>query len=118
MTSDPADSRSEGDLFTATFQFRQKTRDDEFDRLDALISAAAEGNAGYLGRKKWNDEDGNIAVVYYWKSLEALQTFAADPTHLEAKSQYDRWYAGYRIEIASVVRTYGDGYYDSPTGMK
>jgi heme-degrading monooxygenase HmoA len=51
--------------------------------------------------------------VYYWDSLEALETFAADPTHREAKSQYDRWYAGYRIEIAQVLRTYGDGYYDS-----
>lgn len=115
MASDlVADSRSDSGRFTATFQFRQKARDAEFDRLDSLISAAAEENAGYLARKKWHDADGNISVVYYWDSLEALERFAADSTHREAKSQYDRWYAGYRIEIGQVLRTYGDGYFDSP----
>lgn len=108
-----ADSHSAGGRFTATFRFRQKARDAEFDRLDALIATAAEENPGYRGRKKWHDKDGNLAVVYYWDSLEALETFAAHPTHQEAKSQYDRWYEGYRIEIAQVLRTYGDGYYDS-----
>ncbi len=48
-----ADSHSDSGRFRATFQFRQKSRDSEFDRLDSLISAAAEENAGYLGRKRW-----------------------------------------------------------------
>ncbi len=52
-----------------------------------------------------------MAVVYYWDSMEALETFARHPAHLEAKARYREWYAGYRIEIASLERVYGDGAY-------
>ena len=40
--------------------------------------------------------------------LEALREFSAHPSHLEAKRQYQRWYRGYHIVIAEIVRSYGD----------
>lgn len=47
--------------------------------------------------------------MYYGSDLKSLKAFAADPVHLEAKRQYDRWYRGYQIVIADVIRCYGDG---------
>ncbi len=99
-------------MVTASFIFHQIKRDADFERLDAAAAAAAESLPGYLDRKKWYDRDGNMSVVYYWESLEALEEFARHPAHLEAKARYTEWYSGYRIEIADVLRTYGDGYYD------
>ncbi len=100
-------------MVTATFIFRQTKRDADFETLDASAAAAAEAIAGYRDRKKWRDDEGNLAVVYYWDSMTALEEFARHPAHLAAKKRYREWYAGYRIEVASVLRVYGDGYYDA-----
>jgi hypothetical protein len=34
---------------------------------------------------------------------------SSHPTHVEAKREYAKWYRGYQIIIAEVVRSYGDG---------
>lgn len=98
-------------MFAAKFVFCQYREDEEFERLNDAILEAAESNPGYRGREKWRNGDGDRAVVYYWDSLEHLRSFARDPVHREAKSRYDRWYEGYRVEISRIVRTYGDGFY-------
>jgi hypothetical protein len=48
-------------------------------------------------------------ATYYWQSLEALRAFSGHPDHLAAKRDYRRWYRGYHIVIAEIVRSYGDG---------
>jgi heme-degrading monooxygenase HmoA len=97
-------------MYSATFIWEPGEYDDEFHRLNALIDQAARGNPGFLGTESWQTGDGvRRSAVYYWSDLESLETFAADPVHLEAKGQYDRWYRGYQIVIAKVVRSYGDG---------
>ena len=97
-------------MYSATFIFEKKTYDPEFERLDALIMQAAERNAGYLGHDGWESpSQQRTCVVYYWRTLADLQTFAADPSHIEAKKGYAAWYSGYQVIIAEVLRTYGDG---------
>lgn len=78
------------------------------DRIDRI----ALSSRGYLGRRAWSDDDDNLAVVYYWRSMEDLAAFREDSTHKLAKSRYAEWYAGYRIEIAEVTNAYGDGLFD------
>jgi heme-degrading monooxygenase HmoA len=53
-------------------------------------------------------------VTYYWRDLESLHAFSRDPAHVEAKRQYARWYRGYHVVIAEVVRAYGDGGFEHP----
>lgn len=98
-----------GGPIAARFLFRQARSDEEFDRLNELILRAAESNPGYRGREWWRNDDGDLAVVYWWDSLEALRTFAADPVHREAKQRWDEWYEGYRIEISRLLKSYGRG---------
>ncbi|PJZ46448.1 hypothetical protein [Leptospira brenneri] len=97
-------------MISATFIFKQKKSDSEFETLDRSIESYVENHSEYLGKDSWvNLEQGTMAVVYYFKSyigLEALKTYT---DHKSAKSQYSKWYAGYQVIIAEVTKTYGDG---------
>jgi heme-degrading monooxygenase HmoA len=97
-------------MYTATFMIRIANYDDDFHRLNQRIIDVAEANPGYLGRESWEQDDRNV-VILYWRSLEDLERFANHPDHLEAKRQYQRWYGGYRVLVAQVLRDYGDGAY-------
>lgn len=99
--------------YSVSFQWAPGEYDAEFHRLNAIIDAVAKANPGYDGVESWRSLDGRRGnAVYYWTSLEALQAFATHPAHLEAKRQYARWYAGYRVVVAEVLREYGDGQLD------
>jgi heme-degrading monooxygenase HmoA len=96
-------------VYSSTFIFAKAQFDDEFHRLDALIADAAKATPGYLGEETWeNTATGQVSNVYYWSSLEALQTLMTHPAHLQAKAAQARWLAGYQVVISQVLRTYGD----------
>ncbi len=99
-------------MISATFIFRRLSYDEAFHSLNDQIDQIARASQGYLGRKEWSDDDANVAVVYYWKSMEDLEVFRGNSIHILAKSRYAEWYAGYRIEIAEVKEVYGDGFFD------
>lgn len=97
-------------LYTVSFQWEPGEYDAEFHRLNAEIDAVARALPGFRGVESWRSTDGRRGnAVYWWDSLEDLQAFAVHPTHLEAKRQYARWYAGYHVVVAEVMRQYGDG---------
>jgi heme-degrading monooxygenase HmoA len=97
-------------MYSAAFIFEPGTYDERFLTLDALIEAAAQANPGYLGRETWQSKDGKkFNATYYWTDLESLKVFSANPQHLEAKRNYQRWYKGFHIVISQVIRSYGDG---------
>ena len=97
-------------MYSVSFIFEPGDYDARFHALNARIDAAARANAGFLGAESWRSPDGRRAnATYYWTSLEALRAFSAHPQHVEAKREYARWYRGYRILIAEIVRSYGDG---------
>ena len=97
-------------MYSVSFIFDPGDYDKEFHRLNHLIDEAADNTAGYLGSESWSSRNGTtISAIYYWETLDALETFSRHPRHLEAKRQYSRWYKGYQIVVAQVVRSYGDG---------
>lgn len=97
-------------MYTSTFIFAKKQFDAAFHRLDEEIAAKARAIPGYLGEESWeNAATGLVSNVYYWNSLEALRQLVRDPSHLEAKAGQAQWLNGYRVIVAEVVRSYGDG---------
>ena len=99
----------EARMYSSTFIFAKAEWNEEFYRLDEEIAKAAKATPGYLGEESWeNTENGLVSNVYYWESLEALQSLMRHPTHLEAKSKQANWLAGYQVVISQVLRTYGD----------
>ena len=102
-------------MYSATFIFDKKQYDERFYALDEAIAEIAKQTAGYLGEESWeNNATGRICNVYYWQSLEALQTLMQHPKHLEAKAAQANWLDGYQVVIAQVIRSYGDGKIDHP----
>lgn len=97
-------------MYCASFMWEPGEYNDEFHRLNGLIDAVAKSLPGFLGTESWQSTDGTRRnAVYYWDSLDTLKQFSIDPTHQEAKRQYAKWYKGYHIVVAEVLRSYGDG---------
>lgn len=96
-------------MYSSTFIFTKKQYDEEFYRLDQAIAEAAKEIPGYLGEEAWeNTATGLISNVYYWETLEALQSLVQHPLHLEAKAAQSNWLNGYQIVISQVMKIYGD----------
>lgn len=55
-----------------------------------------------------NDTRTRAYGIYYWETLEALETFAAHPQHLEAKRRYAEWHNGFHVVMAQVLNSYGN----------
>ena len=103
-------------MYSAAFIFRPGRYDDEFHRLNQLIDTAARETDGFIGTEAWRSADGKtLNATYYWESLEALQSFSRNANHLQAKKQYSRWYDGYHIVVAEIIRSYGDDSIAHPT---
>jgi heme-degrading monooxygenase HmoA len=97
-------------MYTSTFTFAKRVFDDEFHALDQVIAEVAKSIPGYLGEEAWESPaTGLISNVYYWQTLEALETLMKHPAHLAAKQQQARWLDGFQVVIAHVVGSYGDG---------
>lgn len=95
---------SESSVYSATFIFRLKNRDQEFERLNDIIDQVANSNSGFLGKEGWlNNEENKRSVVYYWDSLDALKRFSIHPDHQKAKQNYKKWYSGFEVIISKVL---------------
>ncbi|MFJ3055905.1 antibiotic biosynthesis monooxygenase family protein [Herbaspirillum sp. NPDC087042] len=102
-------------MYTATFTFAKGVYDAEFHALDDAIAAVARAIPGYLGEEAWeNASTGLISNVYYWDTLESLQTLMSHPIHRQAKRDQAKWLAGYQIVVAQVIEARGDGRIDHP----
>jgi heme-degrading monooxygenase HmoA len=96
-------------MYEISFIFRPGDYDADFHRLDAEIDAIAKATPGYLGSRTWQSEDGTVLnAVYRWKHLDNLKEFSRSSPHLQAKSEYQRWYQGYEVVVAKVISRYGD----------
>ncbi|HNL52173.1 MAG TPA: antibiotic biosynthesis monooxygenase [Actinomycetota bacterium] len=97
-------------MYEISFIFRPGEYDDDFHRLDAEIDAIAQGTPGYIGSQTWYSEDRKVLnAVYGWEHLDNLKDFSRSAAHLQAKSEYQRWYLGYEVVVAEVISRYGDG---------
>jgi heme-degrading monooxygenase HmoA len=102
-------------MLTATFVFKLNNTDGDFKELDDEIMRRAEANPGFKGKEKWLTPDGSqIRVIYYFDTKESLAEFSRDEVHKQAKARYAEWYDGYRVEIAEITGTWGDGNLPSP----
>jgi len=103
-------------MYSATFTWEPGEYGQEFHRLNEIIEDVAQSMDGFLGVESWQSADGSRrCAVYYWDSLDTLKSFSTHPAHLEAKRQYTRWYKGYHVVVAEVLRSYGDDYFEHVT---
>ncbi|WP_254864162.1 antibiotic biosynthesis monooxygenase family protein [Halovivax gelatinilyticus] len=100
-------------MYLVTFRLAPGEYDAEFHELNETIQAVAEGTDGYLGKRTWTDpERDEVLVVYYWESLDALDSFGADSDHRRAKLRWTEWYDAYEVTVTEVRDAYGSGFGD------
>lgn len=100
-------------VYLVTFRLDPGEYDAEFHDLNDAIQAAAEGTEGYLGKRTWHaSESEEVLVVYYWESLDALETFGAYSEHKEAKQRWTEWYDAYEVTVTEILDSYGSGFGD------
>ena len=96
-------------MFLAQFKFVPGEYDEDFHALDTAIGEYAESLPGFVGVERWVSPDGlKRNSIYFFEDMETIQTFAKFPKHLEAKSQYTKWYDGYEVIISEIKHSYGD----------
>ncbi|WP_058827870.1 antibiotic biosynthesis monooxygenase [Haloferax sp. Q22] len=100
-------------MYLVMFRLDPGEYDAEFHELNDAIQVAAEDTEGYLSKRTWHaSESEEILVVYYWESLDALESFGADSDHKEAKQRWTEWYDAYEVTVTEVVEAYGSGFGD------
>jgi heme-degrading monooxygenase HmoA len=76
------------------------------DRMEELAAA----QPGYLGFETARTPGGAGISVSYWADAAAAQAWKAVAEHAEAQRLgRERWYASYRVRVATVEREYGHG---------
>jgi heme oxygenase (staphylobilin-producing) len=100
-------------MYLVTFRLDPGEYDDEFHELNDRVQAAAADTDGYRGKREWVDpESDEVLVVYYWESLDALESFGAAPDHERAKQRWTEWYDAYEVTVTEVRESYGSGFGD------
>lgn len=97
-------------MYSVAFIYEPGEYDAEFHRLNHTVDEVARSLPDFIGVESWQSPGGTRRnATYFWRSLEALKSFAAHPIHREAKRKHARWYEGYHIVVSEVLRSYGDG---------
>ncbi|WP_269785468.1 antibiotic biosynthesis monooxygenase family protein [Halobacterium zhouii] len=98
-------------MYLVTFRLDPGEYDAEFHDLNDAIQAAAENTKGYLGKQTWQAPDSEeVLVLYYWESLDAIESFRSGADHKRAKQRWAEWYDAYEVTITEVIDTYGSGF--------
>jgi len=90
-------------LFLSSFIFEKKEYDNDFYVLDQEIEAYATKITGFIGMESYTDAaSGRIINNYYWQNRAAMESLITHFAHARAKSESDRWIAGYQTVIAEI----------------
>lgn len=67
-----------------------------------------------MGKRTWHaTESEEVLVVYYWESLDAIETFGTYAEHKEAKQRWTEWYDAYEVTVTEIIESYGSGFGDN-----
>ncbi len=75
---------------------------DGYEEYDILTLQLAKKCPGFLGYESFKHGDRG-SFISYWADMDAVQKWARNPIHIEAKKLgMDRWYRYYHSAIAEV----------------
>ena len=82
---------------------------DEYEATDARLLELVTQQPGYLGVEALDDGVAGISVSY-WATNDDAHAWKQVSEHVAAQRLgRDRWYAAYRVRVATVDRDYGAG---------
>lgn len=72
-----------------------------YAEMDELTLKLAQEQPGFLGYESAGDHKAGI-FISYWESMEAINGWRQNSTHLMAKAQAGKWYKRYLSQICKV----------------
>lgn len=94
--------------YVAVFTSRRATAHDAAYQATAeRMPLLAEAQDGFLGMDSVRNADGLGITVSYWRDLESIAAWKAQPEHVLAQRRgASEWYAQFELRIARVERAY------------
>lgn len=81
---------------------------DDYAAMADEMLARARTMPGFVDFKSFRAPDGERLSVIRWENEAGLRAWADDARHrIAQRLGRERWYASFRLEVASVVREYG-----------
>ncbi len=103
-----AESDNPDSYYAVIFSSQHGDDDDGYAETAQRMEELARQQPGFLGIETAHDAEGFGITVSYWRDLESIRNWKAQPEHLEAQTQgKSLWYSRYRLRIAKVEREYG-----------
>lgn len=93
-------------MFAVIFNAEIKKLDAEYAATAERMRELAKSEYGCLEFIACTEGSREIAISY-WKSLEQIRAWKANPEHLRAQALgKSKWYKSYQVRIVEVVRQY------------
>jgi len=93
-------------MFVVIFRAVARQLDAEYSQTAATLRELALSRFACLEFVAVN-EGGQEIALSYWPDMESIRAWKAQADHVLAQQLgRERWYAGYRVQIAEIVRDY------------
>ena len=89
------------DCYAVIFSLERSTDLEGYQAMDDKTIALVKNFEGYLGYESVYNGDRGI-FISYWKSIESIDQWKKDTTHLQAKAMGKVWYAFYHSMICKI----------------
>lgn len=76
-----------------------------YKEMDELTMKLAQEQAGFLGYESVNNANTGI-FISYWESMDAINIWRKNSTHLMAKTKAEQWYKRYLSQICKVEHSH------------
>lgn len=101
MTANPLTKPYYAVIFTS----QRTDGDNGYDAMSNAMGKLAEAQPGFISVD--SARSGTGITVSYWESLEAIQSWKNNVSHLVAQNRgREKWYASYSVRICKVEREY------------
>ncbi len=95
-------------MYAVIFIARIASLDDEYSQMAERMRNLAIEKYGCKGFTSLTGGDEEIAISY-WENEEQIKAWKMDPEHVLAQEKgRSKWYRSYHVQVAEIVREYGE----------
>lgn len=92
------------DFYAVIFSSTKSNDLEGYEEMDNITMELAQQQQGFLGYE--SVANGNKSIfISYWKDAESIDTWRKNMTHIQAKSNAEKWYARYLTQICKVEKS-------------
>jgi heme-degrading monooxygenase HmoA len=97
------------DFYAVIFSSEKSDNLEGYAEMDDKTLRLAQEQPGFLGFESVNNGNKGI-FISYWESMDAINNWRQNATHLMAKSNANNWYKRYLSQVCKVEssRLFGD----------